>query len=658
MMVAIPALARAATVRALLATLALFPLAGCRSSLPPGYAEWREGRPSSIAHREAAVLELDGKLFVFGGFYTGGVKTTDMVEIYDPVANSWSRRASMPAPAPTHLTAVRDGEDIWFAGGFAGDHPGPTTDRVLRYNMPTDSWATGPSLPAPRGSGLSVLLGRNLHFISGYMPDRITGSADHWILSVDGAMAWRNGAPLPNPRGHASGVEIGGMLYVVGGALPHDTLSYDIAAVNVYDPVANTWTRAADTPRPLSHAETSTFALDGQIIVVGGRDIQNQEGRPKEGVRTILAYDPVRNVWVDVDDLPEPRHGAAARVIGDQLVVHGGSADWREPVATTVLIRFRDAWRPRKPMPVALGDVAAGVLGGSLIVVGEGSPATLIYDLDSARWENPDRASKRPFPGHHHAAESWNGKLYLFGGFGAEGKTQIYDPRTDRWEMGAPVPFAAGSSASAVIGDTICVAGGIIGERTTNQAACYDPVRNSWTAAAPMKQPRNHTAAASDGKRMYVFGGRGPGNGDANVVANGFADVQIYDPASDTWLSSSDVGSGIARLPQARGGMGKAVYLQGEFYVFGGETLDGPGATEDNVYARVDIYDPRRNAWRAGTPMPVARHGVFPVAVAGRIFVAGGGVKAANSQSQTFDVYTPPAPRSESQVSARATRTP
>ncbi|WP_410959739.1 hypothetical protein, partial [Salmonella sp. SAL4356] len=76
----------------------------------------------------------------------------------------------MPAPPPTHVTAARVGEDIWFAGGFAGDHPGPTTDRVLRYNVRTDSWATGPSLPAPRGSGVSVLLGRNLHFISGYMP--------------------------------------------------------------------------------------------------------------------------------------------------------------------------------------------------------------------------------------------------------------------------------------------------------------------------------------------------------------------------------------------------------------------------------------------------------------------------------------------------------
>lgn len=58
-------------------------------------------------------------------------------------------------------------------------------------------------------------------------------------------------------------------------------------------------------------------------------------------------------------------------------------------------------------------------------------------------------------------------------------------------------------------------------------------------------------------------------------------------------------------LPQARGGMGKAVFLDGEFWVFGGETLNGAGANPRGTYDRVDIYDPvargpstpQRTAW-------------------------------------------------------------
>jgi N-acetylneuraminic acid mutarotase len=152
-----------------------------------------------------------------------------------------------------------------------------------------------------------------------------------------------------------------------------------------------------------------------------------------------------------------------------------------------------------------------------------------------------------------------------------------------------------------------------------------------------MPRGRNHAASGTDGSRLYVFGGRGPGSGDGNEVANGFDDVQVYDPATDRWTVSGEAG-GPAPLPQARGGMGKAVFVGGEFWVMGGETLSGAGATRDGVYDRVDIYSPSRNTWRVGPPMPTARHGIFPVLTGDRIIVAGGGVRAASSISDVVEV--------------------
>ena len=87
--------------------------------------------------------------------------------------------------------------------------------------------------------------------------------------------------------------------------------------------------------------------------------------------------------------------------------------------------------------------------------------------------------------------------------------------------------------------------------------------------------------------------------------------------------------------------MGKAVHYAGEFYVIGGETLNGPGATPDNVYDRVDIYNPATNTWRLGAPMPTARHGIFPLLNANRIFVAGGGTQAGFSPSAINEIYVP-----------------
>src|SRR5262249_22897574 len=101
----------------------------------------------------------------------------------------------------------------------------------------------------------------------------------------------------------------------------------------------------------------------------------------------------------------------------------------------------------------------------------------------------------------------------------------------------------------------------------------------------------------------------------------------------------------IAPLPQARGGMGKAVFYNGEFYVLGGETLNGSGATPQDVYNRVDIYNPATNVWRLAPIMPTARHGIFPLLHAGRIYVAGGGVHSGGSSSTVLEAYNTDTPQ-------------
>ena len=280
--------------------------------------------------------------------------------------------------------------------------------------------------------------------------------------------------------------------------------------------------------------------------------------------------------------------------------------------------------------------MAGGVIGDRLYLVGDGSRNTIAYDLRTEAWVAT--LAQRPFPGNHHAAEVANGRLYVLGGLGSgsEGKVQVYDPALNQWSRGADMPFPAGSSSSALIGGQIYVAGGIVPGGGTTRTARYNPATNTWTELSPMPVDRNHTASATDGQRLYVFGGRD----GSNVLANGFDDVLVYDPAADRWTGSR-TDPAPPPLPQSRGGMGKAVFFDGEFYVIGGETSTGAGATPDGVYDRVDIYNPATRRWRLGAPMPTARHGIFPLLHAGRIYVATGGVRAAASASNVLEVYTP-----------------
>jgi N-acetylneuraminic acid mutarotase len=289
-------------------------------------------------------------------------------------------------------------------------------------------------------------------------------------------------------------------------------------------------------------------------------------------------------------------------------------------------------WEVLPDLPAALAEVSAGVINGELYVLGQSHPGTFAYDFFSGTWDSGRQA--RPYFGNHHAAEVIDGKLYLFGGLEDDiDLVQIYDPETDSWSYGASVPWAGGSASSAVIDGKVYLAGGISGGSTVTSNAVYDPVADSWTMLSPMPLGRNHAASATDGKLFYIFGGRGPGSGDGNVVAEGFDDVLIYNPGTDTWSTNAPP------LPQKRGGLGKAVYFGGEFYVMGGETTDtGTGAVTGDVYNRVDVYNPLTQTWRLDANMLTARHGIFPVLYNEAIYLPGGSTAAGGgSQSAVFD---------------------
>ena len=141
-----------------------------------------------------------------------------------------------------------------------------------------------------------------------------------------------------------------------------------------------------------------------------------------------------------------------------------------------------------------------------------------------------------------------------------------------------------------------------------------------WQRAAPYARLRpaptrklEPAAAVVDG-RLYVFGGfvTTPRPREFPVEPR----VDVYDPARDAWQRVADLPRKITHA--------NAVVVEAdgapEVWMAGGFEGDEPG----RAVASVLIYDPRRDAWRDGPPLPAAVAGGTLALVDGALHYLGG----------------------------------
>lgn len=291
----------------------------------------KPGADAPLGLMEAQGLALNGKLYVFGGFYNEPLDATLQSKVYDPATNTWTSLAPLPEDV-THAGQATDGKFIYLVGGFVGKYPGTSTDKFWKYDVTNNLWSEGPLLPDKRGAGALVFLERALHYFGGVMKNADGAYekdyGDHWVLQLDNPNpTWKSAAPLPNPRNHMGGATAGGKIYAVGGQHLWDQLSGNQSSVHVYNPAIDTWKEVAPLPVPKGHVTANVLERNGRVIVISG--IANGDGSRCPGcgevVATIEEYDPATDTWTVLTPLPKPRQSPVSGIIGDQLIVAGGS---------------------------------------------------------------------------------------------------------------------------------------------------------------------------------------------------------------------------------------------------------------------------------------------------------------------------------------------
>jgi len=259
-------------------------------------------------------------LYAIGGSTDQWECTGGLVEMFEPVEQTWNAVAPLPTPRSDIASANLLGY-IYAAGGNA---PTPTT-AVERYDIHANKWEAVAPLNHPRAGCALVACAGKLYAIGGATD--LYGNGTCTVESYDPTVdMWVMVAPMECERRRGcAAVQSGGFIFVMGGE------EFDVDAVpprrettgwvERFDPRTGRWMTMS--PMPTARGCLTAVAMEDRILAIGG--IGEGESNADCCVyATVEAYDPAEDTWVTLAPLGVPRAKLAAGLVEGKLYVCGG----------------------------------------------------------------------------------------------------------------------------------------------------------------------------------------------------------------------------------------------------------------------------------------------------------------------------------------------
>src|ERR1700682_4039851 len=276
-----------------------------------------------------------GKMYVFAGLAPVW-KPMGIVYEYDPAGNQWTKKKPMALPSH-HVAFTEYHGKIYAFGGFVFPQSGPPgwvpIENAWEYDPATDNWKALAPLPTKRGSAVAAVVGDKIYVIGGAAilpgseaaalmpttPQAVLGTVEEYDPAKN---TWRARSSMPTPRNHAAAGAVNGKIYVIGGRVGAAFIGVasDISVVEEYDPATDKWS-APRARMPTTRSALGTGTYNGRIYVAGG---EFQDPHMMATFRSVEAYDPATNTWAIMPSMPVSRHGLAAGVVGNRLLLVGG----------------------------------------------------------------------------------------------------------------------------------------------------------------------------------------------------------------------------------------------------------------------------------------------------------------------------------------------
>jgi len=321
------------SVAAALIALAAAPMPG--ASAQTGH--WQMATPLPQPLAETIGVAVGSKWYVIGGYDAANVQPQGIVAEYDAAADKWTLKKNMLVPAH-HPAAVELNGKIYVFGGFVGRSGakgwGPIAG-AFEYDPIADTWKELAPMPTARGSACAVVVDGKIYVIGGAhanipgkppteplwvgVPQKVTGVVEVYDPATN---SWSTRSPMPTGRNHFMAAVVDGKIYAVDGRIGSSfvTMSDVTDLVEEYDPKTDIWRYVSRSPT--KRGDVGGGVYNGRIYVTGG---EYEEPRGKITFWAVESYDPKANAWQILPHLQIARHGFAAGFIGDVFHVGGGS---------------------------------------------------------------------------------------------------------------------------------------------------------------------------------------------------------------------------------------------------------------------------------------------------------------------------------------------
>jgi N-acetylneuraminic acid mutarotase len=258
---------------------------------------------------------------------------------------------------------------------------------------------------------------------------------------------------------------------------------------------------------------------------------------------------------------------------------------------------------------------------------------------------------------------SIDGKIYFVGGWDGNASTtfELYNASTNSWNTLPPLNSPRAGIASAVLNGKLYVIGG----EGYSSLDIFDPVSELWSSGQPLPHEVRKGAAISIAGKIYLTGGQ-------NALGERLKKLFEYNPITNQWTQK-------ANMQYARHGL-KVIHFDGRIWALGGRnnstldkvesyvieeniwrteaslsvTRDWPSAwaTEDGIFvaggdnagtilSSIEFYNRHSGQWNLVGNLPAARRNSGIAVIKNKVYQISGTDSSFNYSNKVYAADLP-----------------